>query len=66
MPYHTVHFIFTNPLQENNPNYEILYTQNAYLFNRWESQNQEGKQKHKITVFRISYKVNSKWSKVIL
>ena len=46
-------------IYKNDPNYEISFMLKKHtLFNRWECQNQEGQQKHKITFFRISYKFN--------
>ncbi len=32
MPYHTVHFIFANPLHENDPNYRVSYTSKKHTF----------------------------------
>ncbi len=32
MPYHTVHFIYTNTLHKNDPNYKILYTSKMRIF----------------------------------
>ena len=32
MPYHTVHFIFTNPLHKNDPNYKVSYTSKKHTF----------------------------------
>ena len=36
------------------------------LFAGWNCQNPKGQEKHKITLFENSYKVNSKWRKVSL
>ena len=40
--------------------------QKSIHFNREECQNQEGQQKHKITLFRNSYKSSSNWNKTCL
>ena len=32
MSYHTIHFIFTNPLHQDDPNYEILYTSKMHIY----------------------------------
>lgn len=50
-------------IYKNDPNYEILYVKKSASFNGLRMPNQEGQQKQKITHFRISYKVNSKWNK---
>ncbi len=57
-------------IYKNDPKYKILFM--AKIAHIWKyyigrnCQNQQGQQKHKITLFANSYKVNSKWCKVSL
>ena len=44
----------------------LIYVKKPYLYNGWKCENQKGQKQHKITHFRNSYKVNSKWSKASL
>ncbi len=57
-------------IYKNDPKYkETLCQKITYIcryYAGWNCQNQQGQQKHKITLFGNSYKVNSKWSKVSL
>ncbi len=54
-------------IYKNDPKYKkVLMSKNRPYYTVWNYQNQQGQQKHKITLFENSYKVNSKWSKVSL
>ncbi len=54
-------------IYKNDPKYKkIFMSKNLLYYAGWNCQNQQGQQKHKITLFGNSYKVNSKWGKVTL
>ncbi len=54
-------------IHKNDPKYKkIFMSKNQLYFTGWNCQNSQRQQKHKITLFGNSYKVNSKWSKVSL
>ena len=52
---------------KNDPKYKkIFMSKNRLYYDAGNCQNQQGQQKHKITLFANSYKVNLKGSKVSL
>ncbi|RKU29488.1 hypothetical protein C6497_06150 [Candidatus Poribacteria bacterium] len=54
-------------IYKNDPKYKIIFmSKNLLYYTGWNCQNSHGQQKHKITLFANSYKVNSKWSEVSL